>query len=197
MPGIQVTITGEAELVAKFTSLSSAARNNVRDAVVDLQYRLQARIRELLSGEVLDPRTGNLRGSINADPLQDNGNEVRGTVSTDLIYAAIHEFGGTITPKTAQYLTIPLEAVLTAAGVARYSAREIIDAPSMGGFEGTFFAKGVLFGRRGRGDLTPLFALKTSVTLPARPYMRRGLQDIEGEVQERLARAIEEAVSSA
>ncbi len=43
---------------------------------------------------------GRLRGSIAAEAISDH--EV--LIGTNVIYAAIHEFGGTITPKRAKYL---------------------------------------------------------------------------------------------
>ena len=52
--------------------------------------------------------TGALRGSIS----EDSGNE-HAVVGTNLIYAAIHNFGGVIRPKSAKALAIP-----TATGVA-------------------------------------------------------------------------------
>ena len=46
--------------------------------------------------------TGTLRGSIS----EDSGNE-HAMVGTNLIYAAIHNFGGTIRPRNAKALAIP------------------------------------------------------------------------------------------
>jgi phage virion morphogenesis protein len=43
--------------------------------------------------------SGRLRDSINADPGRDQV-----TVGTNVIYAAIHQFGGTIRPKSASHL---------------------------------------------------------------------------------------------
>lgn len=82
-------------------------------------------------------------------------------------YADLQEFGGTITPKKAKYLWIPIAGNLTPAGVARITPTEAIN-------RGGFFAKGVFFGKPivGKSKATakpvPLFVLKKSVTVPGR-----------------------------
>ena len=48
-----------------------------------------------LSGQVLNARSGRLRDSIAAS-LTINGNRVSAGVGSDIPYAAIHEYGGTI-----------------------------------------------------------------------------------------------------
>lgn len=82
--------------------------------------------------------------------------------STGVIYAKTQEFGGTITPKKAQYLAIPLNAAKTKAGVSRYSSPR--DIP------GLFFMKSkagkpLLVKRVGKGKIQPMFVLLKSVTL--------------------------------
>jgi phage gpG-like protein len=54
-------------------------------------------------------RSGVLEGSIGIhDYARPDGNGVRGTWgSADVVYALIHELGGTIVPKTAKALAIP------------------------------------------------------------------------------------------
>jgi len=81
-------------------------------------------------GGPLRNRTGMLRRSIRhrfaaGSRLQD----IRLTCYSDgVVYAPIQEFGGVIRPKNARFLTIPLPPALTAAGVARFSARQLIAA---------------------------------------------------------------------
>jgi len=62
------------------------------------------RSKEKLTGEVLQVRSGRLRRSINMRMEGTGGDQVSGTVGTNVLYAAIHEFGGTIPGH-------PLEAV--------------------------------------------------------------------------------------
>jgi len=85
-----------------------------------------------------------------------------------LRYAATHEFGATITPKTAAYLAIPLRAAKTRAGVARGGPRD---------YPNTFVAKTkagklIIFQDEASGKPTPLFLLtKGPITIKARPAL--------------------------
>lgn len=89
------------------------------------------------------------------------------TVGTNpLIYAQVHEQGATIKPRNKKFLTIPLEAAMTPAGVTRQPASAYSDA---------FFirkGKNLLLvrksGAKGKGRIVPLFLLVKSVKIPAR-----------------------------
>ena len=94
-----------------------------------------------------------------------------------VISNSIHETGGTIRPKHSKYLAIPLDAALTAKGVARGRPRD---------FKDTFFAvskKGnlIMFGKS-MGKVVPLFAMKKEVKIPKRPYMKPSLQEKAGDI---------------
>lgn len=89
-------------------------------------------------------------------------------LKSDSKYAAIHEFGGTIIPKRAQYLAIPLQAARTRAGVGRGSPRM---------FNNTFVARSrngnlIIFQNQG-SRIVPLFVLKKEVRIPARMGLRK------------------------
>ena len=51
----------------------------------------------------LNIRSGRLRDSIQTEVRVD-GNDVVGFIGSDLIYSAIHEYGGTITARSSKYL---------------------------------------------------------------------------------------------
>lgn len=82
----------------------------------------------------------------------------------------IHETGGTIRAKSAGYLTIPLPAAMDARGVPlRKRARE---------WENTFVARSrkgnlLIFQKRGRDNIVPLYLLKTEVTIRPRLGMQK------------------------
>lgn len=81
-------------------------------------------------GGPLRNRTGALRGSMKFD-FVDGGKlgSIRLRCKSDgVIYARIQQFGGVIRPKNARFLTIPLDPALTSAGVARFTARQLIAA---------------------------------------------------------------------
>jgi len=78
-------------------------------------------------------------------------------VGTNLRYARIHHEGGVIRPVRGKYLTIPL--------TKEAAVRRPRD------FQNTFIAKGVIFQKESDGSITPLYALKKQVTIPARPFL--------------------------
>lgn len=102
-----------------------------------------------------------------------------------LQYAAIHEYGGTIRPTNAQYLTLPLPAVKMKAGVVRGGARA---------FNETFVAKSkrgnlILFQRQGQ-EIVPLFLLtKGPIRIPARPSLAPTAERVTIPELERAVRA--------
>jgi phage gpG-like protein len=78
-------------------------------------------------------------------------------VGTNVTYARIHQEGGTITPKRAKYLAIPLTP---AAKVKRPLE-----------WEDTFIRKGIIFRNLGKDKVEALYKLQKSVKIPARPYL--------------------------
>lgn len=96
---------------------------------------------------------------------------ISGRIGSDLKYARIQELGGTITPKRAKFLTIPLPAALDSSGCPLKSKAR--DWPN------TFCARSkagnlLIFQRRGK-MIVPLYVLRTSVTIPPRLNMRTTL----------------------
>lgn len=146
-------------------------------------------VSERLSGRPgVNRRTGNLARSFKSRTFDSS---LLGAIVLDVQpegpgseYAHLQEFGGTIRPKRAKNLWIPIAGNLTPAGVARITPTEAIS-------RGGFFAKGVFFGKaltkkapqqsRALGGsgfkgktidrgavITPLFVLKKSVTVKGR-----------------------------
>ena len=99
-------------------------------------------------------------------------------------YLKIQEYGGTLTPSSGQYLAIPLEAALNSDGTPiKANPRD---------WDKTFVqmskAGNLLVFRRNGAGITPLYALKATVTVPARlgarkvaaeqmPYLRQRVLD--------------------
>jgi phage gpG-like protein len=108
---IDVTITGGKELQAKLLMMPDKVNKSLTKAITILTLELKDYIiRNKLSGQVLNHRTGRLWRSIQ-QKVSSSNNEVIGTVFSagDVKYAAIHEYGGTtpphiIEPKTAKAL---------------------------------------------------------------------------------------------
>jgi phage gpG-like protein len=166
---------------------------NVQDAVIAAGVITQREIKaELNKGKSNRGATPSAPGS---PPHRDTGSlgyklnvdnsNARSTVrpfvrvGSNLPYARIHEFGGVITAKKG-YLPIPLNQV--ARDMQRRAGGSL---RNVGGLSTIRSKKGnLLLGRfkrgkgkaygKGRADngFEPLFVLKKSVRMPARPYMR-------------------------
>lgn len=153
----------------------------------------------------LQPRTGGLRASWqrghqqNIWSLTAKGLVIHGEVGSR-IHRQIHETGGTITPKRSRYLRIPTQFIKTPAGVVR-GPYQVADARSI---PNTFIRKtraGTLAiwqvqvsGRKGaRSSIIPIFWLKPSVFIPARPVKEPAERDatppITANIQGHIARA--------
>lgn len=125
------------------------------------------------TANTLSRRSGKLVQSI-IDSVAVRGTNfetLTGYISADFP-AHVHEFGATIRPKSAKYLTVPLPPALNSDGTPKKkSARD---------WENTFVAKSkagnlIIFQRRG-SQIVPLYVLKTSVKIPPRLGMRKTLE---------------------
>jgi hypothetical protein len=131
--------------------------------------RVSRELRMLLSGRAVKARSGRFRSSLREffpEPLV-------GGVGSDFVGARLREFGtaglpgGVLTPKSAQYLAVPLPAAMTAAGVAR-SPREYSNTAVITSKLGNLLIVGA--SEEGE-DIVPLFVLKKSVSQePQRPF---------------------------
>ncbi len=146
------------------------------------------------TAQTLSRRTGGMVQSI-IESVEVNGqtfDTIRGTIGGNLI-ARVQEFGATITPKNAKFLTVPLPAALDGNGVPlKKRARD---------WPNTFVAKSkagnlIIFQRRG-AEIVPLYVLKTSVTIPPRLGMQTtldvGLPYFVDKAMDSLVRAVMQA----
>lgn len=129
---------------------------------------------------VFKAASGRLAGSIVREVKIEN-NDIVGRIGSPLIYAGVQEGldkQGRSRSKTTikaknKKLAIPLGAARTKAGRARFSSpRQVPNLrviPRRG--KSTLLAKVV-----GRNKIIPMFVLKDSVTIKARPYMRPALK---------------------
>jgi phage gpG-like protein len=93
---IEVNIVGGEELATKYDRLPAAIHAGLLKKITALSLQLEAKVKQKLSGEVLNVVTGNLRRSI-FSRVEDQGDTITATVgSSGVIYAGIHEYGGTI-----------------------------------------------------------------------------------------------------
>jgi phage gpG-like protein len=129
-------------------------------------------------------RTRNLSRSIHQEVAESTNERAAVDVGTNVEYAAIHEFGGTIQPKKSKYLAIPV-------GTYRGSPQKYADLKLRK------TAGGNLVMVDGGG--TVQYVLKKSVTVPARPYLRPAADENHAAIENSMASAwrqqIEKAVS--
>lgn len=92
-----------ADLPQKLTAAVPAMTSGVQRAVEQLALKMTGNVKGKLSGEVLKVKTGRLRRSVHYEKDFSAGKAIA-IVGTDVIYARIHEYGGTIVPKSAKAL---------------------------------------------------------------------------------------------
>lgn len=92
------TDTLDAE-IGRLGALPQTLAARLGEEVARLGGVLRDRVERNLSGAVLQRRSGRLAASIAVD-VERSGLAATATVSSDAPYAAIHEYGGTIPPRT-------------------------------------------------------------------------------------------------
>jgi hypothetical protein len=163
----QVYKTARPELTRRYSRrLRIASFKAVR--TVQTKYRGAA----TTSANATRQGSGILRGSYGTETPKISGDEISVRVGlykfsakgAALIYGHVHEEGATIKPKSARMLAIPLPGIRNPSGVSP-RPRDFPDAFIV---RGKSFAP-VLVRRLADGVIQPLFALRSSVTVPARP----------------------------
>lgn len=193
MIGIE-TATDAAEVSVHYGEAHAVTAKNLLGVMRTIVNRVAATARKKVrrGSGVLNHRTGNLGRAI-FGRVELSENDIVGRVGVDLAkarYGRIQELGGTVRPVNGQFLAVPLGPALTGNGVARCSARQFLENPSILGFDGAFIAKGVVFGKTGRDRIEPVFALKRSVTIPARSYLRSSVEDERAYIMQALTGAV-------
>ncbi len=92
---IKAWIVGTEKVIGRLDQIPGQVAAALRRAVEAEAVKLTAYVKEQkLSGQALKIQTGALQRSINYQ-LLDEGGRIAATVGTNLVYAAIHEYGGT------------------------------------------------------------------------------------------------------
>lgn len=141
----------------------------------------QKAMAQRVKGPALMRRTGALVRSLRSTPATRIGSTIdaRSHIGRGAPYARVHEKGATIRPKKGRYLTIPLDAAKTPAGVPRAAAKlrnvggkwqTTNKVPGASGLDTFIFSKGQrkFIAVRSGGGLLPLYVLKRQVRISAR-----------------------------
>jgi len=169
------------------------------DTLDTLMLELQRRVQQKLSGEVLQHRSGKLLGSVTKAPIETSGNKIVGIVSAaggPAFYGRIQEAGGTrqydIVPRFKKALAF-FPGGSVGGSIASGTGRTL---PGKSTVRGLYARSG-----RNRGSLKPsrlgTFSQLGGIVvqkvvhppLPARPFMKTSLLELQGTIIEKLRAA--------
>jgi len=169
-----VRILGDKELAAQFAKLDQA----VAEETLTLAVKAGGLVVQSAAQEKAPRKTSSLARSIHTEVTQSSPNYVEIAIGTDLEYAAIHEFGGVIKPKNAKFLAIPVSSAAKIAVSPNNYPDKLRFVPRPFG--------GMMVDREGEVH----FILRTSVTIPAHPYLRPALDENEDEAANAMAKVL-------
>lgn len=193
---LDIRMDGQREIIIEFGELSKKIPRQMRRATQDSLWLLETAIKRKLTNDVLNVGTGRLRNSITNKMMP--GEAISGYVGTNVEYARIHELGGTITAKNSQYLTIPFPGVKGKIRdypwgfFLRSKAGNLIFAGPPGNQKKFMPSKE----DRTWANFTPLFILKKSVTIPARPSMAPAMSENLNKIKMIFEKYIDEALKN-
>lgn len=167
----------EARIRKKFASLT-LTNANIKKAFIDVANLIvtQAKLNVVRQGLV---DFGHLRDSLRWRFIRPGLIEMG---SFGIPYARIHEFGGTITPVTKQWLTIPTE---------QFKNQRARDLPNLF-FVQKSASKAMLFQKSGDGPPVLAFNLRKRVEIKAKPYLAPAIQTQRDRAIEILQKAVRE-----
>lgn len=175
-------VIGKEELIRKFRAMSEALQGNSLAAVAQVGgLVIENASRGNIKAQGLI-RTRTLSRSIHQQVVEQNAERAAVEIGTNLEYAAIHEFGGTIRPKNSKYLAIPV-------GVYKDSPRRHNNLKLRKTSRGNL----VLVSPSGQVQ----YVLKSSVEIPARPYLRPAFDETREEAVSEMGRAFAKLVTKA
>jgi HK97 gp10 family phage protein len=175
-------VIGKEALIRKFRKMSEAAQGMTLARVVQAGAMPIANAAKINIKDQGLIRTRFLSRSIHVEVSMQGSSVAVAEVGTNAVHAAIHEFGGVVRAKTTKYLAIPV-------GNYRGSPRK------HPGLKLRKTAGGNLIMVDGSGRVQ--YVLKTSVTVPAQPYMRPGFDEHKQEAIDDMGRAFAAIVTKA
>lgn len=191
-----------AALAAKGPRIVRAIAEGMDEAMLALQRRVQ----EKLSGEVLEHRSGKLVGSVQHPPVEADESKILGRVTAaggPAFYGRIQEAGGTRTYDIYPVNKLALAFFPSGSVGGHISAGTGSLLPGKRSVRGLYFRSGSK-----RGDLKASqygtfgqlggIVVKHVVhpPLPARPFMRPSLDEMQTEIVGRITRAAVKALKS-
>ncbi|MDD5486112.1 MAG: phage virion morphogenesis protein [Dehalococcoidales bacterium] len=187
---IDMKVVGTTQVIDNLNRTRPVLRQERKTAVTRASVYLMNYVqRNKLSGQVLKRRTGRLASSMGYK-VEESGDSFSGRVGSPVEYAAIHETGGTIRATRTRYLTIPMPAALTPAGVVRKPARRWLNT-----FVRTVKGNKYIFSKEG-GRAVPIFLLKQTVKIPKRPYIAPSVAEVKDKIIEMVGAGVKVTVNT-
>jgi hypothetical protein len=207
---VVLTVSLTAAIDGKVISSGMAVSNAVRDSLLkhtkaamhEAANELRAALDKLYvdlakkhgvpwpmgaSATTLAARSGaGLRSIKDSIKVTETDGEVSGIITTGKM--TVHETGAEITPRKAQYLTVPLTPALNSQGLPlRSRARD---------WDNTFIATSrrgnlIIFQKQTGGKIIPLYLLKKSVTIRPRLGLGQMFEDMVPYFERKAVEAIE------
>lgn len=173
------TVIGKEELFAKFQALTEEMQGEslIAAAQAGATVIINAAKNNIKDEDLM--RTRNLSRSIHSEVGASSATRASVDVGTDVEYAAIHEFGGTVTAKNGKYLAIPV-------GSYKGSPRDHDDLAPVKTKNGNL----VMMDRSG----TVQYVLKASVQIPAQPYLRPAMDENQEKIIDVMAKAFRQVI---
>lgn len=175
-------VIGKEALIRKFRAMKEVAQGLTLARTVQAGSKpiLNAAKSNIKAQGLIKTRT--LSRSIHEEVSMQGSSVAKAEIGTNLEYAAIHEFGGVVRPKTAKYLAVP---VGNYKGSPRKHPRLKLRKT----------AGGTLVMVDGSGRVQ--YVLKKSVEVPAQPYLRPAFDEHKDEAVEDMGRAFKALVMKA
>jgi len=210
MAKAELTVDEDAVLISIDTLRERISAEVIRAAVESAFQRGATKIggfiaKRFLSGQVLRRRTGNLARSVEGVyEIVDGLPSIRVGVfrSPARAYARIHELGGTITPKKAKSLAVPVGAgAVTPAGVSKYASPRQYP----GDLQYISINRGNVVGilvdpkekrKEQEGRMKATYLLLRRVKVKARPFLRPGVMAYLPELAKEVSRAVRKALNT-
>ena len=172
---LRIIVSGENEVIANLRGMAMAVQAALIAKMQELTLLIEARVKEKLSGEVLNVgknRPGHTGGQLRASVSQKVeviGQTILGSIfsSGDVVYAAIHEYGGT----TSAHIIVPKRASVLAFIPDKGAVGEL----SRAGKSGTVFASKVDH---------------PGSHIPERSYMRSTLNEMSSQISLGIKQAV-------
>lgn len=91
---IKATVVGSERINQKFDNMPGNVTMSIAKRIQIILFTLEGNVKsKKLTGQALHVRTNRLRSSIHASDVAITADKVSGTVGTNVIYAAAHEYG--------------------------------------------------------------------------------------------------------